>query len=84
MLKKILPAFLLCFWVSQSFSQLIIENNLTVEQYVQDVLLGQNVTVMNIEYNSGSPNVVVPAVGGAVPKVELLSVTSEEPELAKL
>ncbi|MFM9985818.1 MAG: choice-of-anchor L domain-containing protein [Flavobacteriales bacterium] len=64
MLKKILPAFLLCFWVSQSFSQLIIENNLTVEQYVQDVLLGQNVTVMNIEYNSGSPNVVVPAVGG--------------------
>lgn len=64
MLKKILPFLAICFWASQAFSQLVIENNLTVEQYVQDVLLGQNVTVMNIEYNSGSPNVVVPAVGG--------------------
>jgi gliding motility-associated-like protein len=45
-------------------AQLVTSSNLTVEQYVQDILLGQNVTVSNITFNGGSANVVSPAVGG--------------------
>jgi gliding motility-associated-like protein len=45
-------------------AQLVTTSNLTVQQYVQDVLLGQNVTVSNITFNGGSPNVVSTAVGG--------------------
>jgi hypothetical protein len=35
-----------------------------VQQYVQDVLLGANVTVTNIEFNTGNANTVSTAVGG--------------------
>ena len=45
-------------------AQLITTSNLTVEQYVQEVLLGQNVTVSNITFNGGPANVVSTAVGG--------------------
>jgi gliding motility-associated-like protein len=38
--------------------------NLTVAQYVQDVLLGSNVTVSNITYNGGSADIVSAQVGG--------------------
>ncbi len=45
-------------------AQLVTSSNLTVEQYVQDILLGQNVTVSNITFNGGPANMVSPAVGG--------------------
>jgi gliding motility-associated-like protein len=38
--------------------------NLTVTQYVQDVLLGSNVSVSNITYNGASANTVSAQVGG--------------------
>jgi hypothetical protein len=37
---------------------------LTVQEYVQNILLGQNVSVSNITFNGGSANVVSPSVGG--------------------
>jgi gliding motility-associated-like protein len=45
-------------------AQLETTSNLTVQEYVQNVLLGQNVTVSNITFNGGSANVVSPSVGG--------------------
>ena len=45
-------------------AQLITTNNLTVSQYVQDVLLGANVAVSNITFNGGAANVTSNAVGG--------------------
>ena len=45
-------------------AQLVTSSNLTVEQYVQDILLGQNVTVSNITFNGGAANTVSVGVGG--------------------
>ena len=45
-------------------SQLITTNNLTVAEYVQEVLLGANVAVSNITFNGGSAGVTSTAVGG--------------------
>lgn len=64
MLKNILPILFCLFIFSETQAQLVVDNNLTVEQYVQDVLLGQNVSVSNITFNGGSANVVMAAVGG--------------------
>ncbi|MFN0032646.1 MAG: choice-of-anchor L domain-containing protein, partial [Flavobacteriales bacterium] len=64
MFKKLLPLVAVLFATLQSQSQLVVDNNLTVSQYVQDVLLGQNVSVSNITFNGGSANVVMNAVGG--------------------
>lgn len=64
-MKKILLLVVAFACLSKlSFSQLVTENTLTVQQYVQDVLLGANVTVTNIEFNTGSANTVSTAVGG--------------------
>ncbi|MFM9004755.1 MAG: choice-of-anchor L domain-containing protein, partial [Flavobacteriales bacterium] len=63
-MKKSLLVFALVLTACFSQAQLITTSNQTVEQYVQDVLLGQNVTVSNITFNGGSPNVVSTAVGG--------------------
>jgi hypothetical protein len=62
-MKKLLllPALVIALWTN---AQMTTENNLTVQQYVQDVLLGQNVTVSNITFNGGNANAVSPAVGG--------------------
>jgi hypothetical protein len=46
-----------------SYCQLVVNSNLTIEQYIQDVLLGQNVTVSNITYNGASANTVAAPVG---------------------
>jgi gliding motility-associated-like protein len=46
-----------------SLAQLTVENTLTVEQYVQDVLLGQNVSVSNITYNGQPANQVLMQIG---------------------
>jgi gliding motility-associated-like protein len=63
-MKRLLLAagFLIGFFSLNA--QLVTTGDLTVEQYVQNVLLGQNVTVSNITYNGGPANVVSPGVGG--------------------
>ncbi len=43
--------------------QLIIENTLTVEQYVQDILLGEGVSVSNITFNGAPANEINVQVG---------------------
>ncbi|MEN9639981.1 MAG: hypothetical protein RLZZ262_1850, partial [Bacteroidota bacterium] len=64
-MKKILLLTLIIACFSKlSYSQLVTENTLTVQQYVQDVLLGANVTVSNIEFNTGNANLVSTSVGG--------------------
>lgn len=60
--KLALIIFALCQLWGQA--QLATTSNLTVEQYVQDVLLGQNVTVSNITFNGSPANVVSASVGG--------------------
>ncbi|MFM9985819.1 MAG: choice-of-anchor L domain-containing protein, partial [Flavobacteriales bacterium] len=51
-------------FTTNGLAQLTADNALTIEQYVQDVLLGQNVSVSNITFNGGSANVSSTAVGG--------------------
>lgn len=52
--KVILVALVFCFFINNSFSQLIVSNTMTPAQLVQNVLVGQGITVSNITY-SGSP-----------------------------
>jgi gliding motility-associated-like protein len=47
----------------QAIAQLIVNNNQTVEYYVQNVLLGQGVTAFNITYNGMPANQINPQVG---------------------
>jgi gliding motility-associated-like protein len=46
-----------------SFGQTTVTNNMTVEQYVQNVLLGGGVTVSNIQFNGGAATIVSESVG---------------------
>jgi len=46
-----------------SYSQLVATSNMTVAEYVQDVLLGANVTVSNITFNGASANTIQASVG---------------------
>ncbi len=63
-MKGTLLILFLTLLSGSAFSQLVTTSNLTVEQYVQQVLLGQNVSVSNITFNGGSANVVSASVGG--------------------
>ncbi|MES2555692.1 MAG: choice-of-anchor L domain-containing protein [Bacteroidota bacterium] len=45
------------------FGQTTVTNSLTVEQYIQNVLLGGGVTVSNIQFNGGSAAIVYEGVG---------------------
>ena len=63
-MKGTLLVFGLLLFAGLSKAQLVTTSNLTVQQYVQEVLLGQNVSVSNITFNGGPANVVSPAVGG--------------------
>jgi gliding motility-associated-like protein len=63
-MKGTLLIFGLMLCAGMMNAQLITTSNLTVEQYVQEVLLGQNVAVSNITFNGGPANLVSPAVGG--------------------
>lgn len=46
------------------FAQITVTSNtMTVEQYVQNVLVGAGVTISNVQYNGGSANVTVNQVG---------------------
>ena len=62
--QKLFLTFCLCLLTSLASAQLVTTNNLTVSQYVQDVLLGANVAVSNITFNGGAANVTSNAVGG--------------------
>jgi gliding motility-associated-like protein len=64
MRKILLSTIFISTLCLQAAAQLITENTLTVQQYVQDVLLGANVTVTNIQYNSATANTVSTAIGG--------------------
>ena len=44
-------------------AQLAVDNTLTVEQYIQNVLLGGGVTIQNVEFNGGPANVQNEQVG---------------------
>lgn len=46
-----------------SYSQVTVTNNLTVQQYVENVLLGSGVTVSNIQFNGVPANTVQESVG---------------------
>lgn len=48
---------------SLSYGQTVVNNNLTVEQYIQNVLIGGGVTVSNIQFNGGPANIVSESVG---------------------
>ena len=63
-MKRSIYIVLSIFMAQPVAAQLVATNNLTVQQYVTDVLLGANVSVSNITFNGGSANVTVPAVGG--------------------
>ena len=43
--------------------QVTVNNNMTVTQYVQNVLVGSGVTITNIQYNGGSANTVQQQIG---------------------
>ena len=40
----------------------VTSNTMTVEQYVQNVLVGAGVTISNVQYNGGSANVTIDPV----------------------
>lgn len=61
-MKKMLLIFSLAFTFFGS-AQLTINNTQTVQQYIEDVLLGGGVTVSNIQFNGGPANVVQESVG---------------------
>jgi gliding motility-associated-like protein len=61
--KIILFAACVLTFTGTSWSQMTVENAMTVEQYVTNVLLGQNVTVSNITYNGLAANTVTLQVG---------------------
>lgn len=56
-------SFALLFFTT-AHAQMTVTSNMTVEQYVQDVLLGVNVTVSNVTFNTGTAAVSSTAVGG--------------------
>jgi gliding motility-associated-like protein len=75
MVRKIL-IFILIVIAFPSFAQLTVTNNLTVEQYVQNVLLGNGVTVSNIEFNGIPANLVNASVGAFNDPASNLGLTS--------
>ena len=58
-MKKYFTSFLLLFaFFTSSYAQVSITNNsMTVAQYIQTVLIGNGVSVSNIQFNGGSANV---------------------------
>lgn len=63
-MKRILSAAFFAIIVAPLSAQLTTSNNMTISEYVQEVLLGANVSVSNITYNGGSANVSTVQVGG--------------------
>jgi gliding motility-associated-like protein len=63
MIKLLLSALLFFFSAAAFQAQMVVDNTQTVADYVQNVLLGQNVTVSNITYNGLPANTVSLQVG---------------------
>jgi gliding motility-associated-like protein len=61
-LKGILFFVLACCGMNLR-AQLVLDNTMTVEEYVQDVLLGEGVVASNITFNGGPANINVLQVG---------------------
>ena len=49
---------------------------MTVEQYVQNVLVGAGVSISNVQYNGGSSNVTVSQVGSFVATNSIIGINS--------
>ena len=62
-MKPIIFLSLFYLIIAHSFAQVVVNNNLTVENYIQNVLVGQGVSVSNIQFNGGAANVVNEQVG---------------------
>ena len=63
-MKKIFTLSIVLFGLIGSIqSQLVINNSMTVQQYVQDVLLGPNISATNITFNGQPANTVQLSVG---------------------
>jgi gliding motility-associated-like protein len=60
---KQLTFVLSILFYSSFYSQVLVNNNLTVEDYIQNVLVGQGVSVTNIQFNGGPANIVNEQVG---------------------
>ena len=52
------------FFAVTSHAQLVLDNNLTPEDYVQQVLLGQGVQAFNVTFNGGPGNLINVQCGG--------------------
>ncbi len=61
-MKKLFIVVLLLF-PFLGFSQLSVNNTMTVEQYIQNVLVGSGVTISNVQFNGGAGNIVNEQVG---------------------
>lgn len=75
-MKQLFLISLLVHSYISSTAQMTTNSSLTVQQYVQDVLLGQNVSVSNITFNGSSANIISPAVGGFEAPNSNLGITS--------
>lgn len=63
-MKQILTFIVMSFISISIIAQVTVNNNtMTVEQYIQTVLVGSGVTVTNIQFNGGSGNIVNEQVG---------------------
>lgn len=63
-MKKLITSLVLLSICSLgSKAQLTVDNTLTVEQYIQNVLLGGGVTIQNVEFNGGPANIQNEQVG---------------------
>lgn len=61
--KFLLSVFGILFITNVSQSQMVVDNSLTVADYVQNILLGENITVSNITYNGLPANTVSVQIG---------------------
>ncbi len=50
-LRVLLSVSILCLWTSLAYSQLLVSNALTPQQWVQNVLVGQGVQTFNVTYS---------------------------------
>jgi hypothetical protein len=62
--NKLKLAIGLCIISMRLDGQLLLDNSFTIEQCVQDILIGQNIEFSNITFNGEAPTVINEAVGG--------------------
>ena len=63
-MNKLLFSLLLLFWSPFLMAQITVDNTTyTVEQFIQNYLIGSGVTISNVQYNAGSAAVINEQVG---------------------